>query len=381
MGVFETKNVGRTTMMVRDTIVSTCNDLDPVYNKTPNEAFWNMLKLEIEKKSLYYVVVNEACIPVSKKSFNNIDLMKFKVTLKTIECYERAKFIIFRFKAGMIMRKLPNVPVWVTPYDEKYWTRRLFGTENDNFSCITSYLVDLNPFFNHTTFTKDILAFNAMKNALLETDPKYAFYFMDSVSAYFSSPTIDHKVVIEPMDDNVSKHFALMMPQPIVTYMSFKGCTQEDCIVKRQDFRSFYICRFYTLSQSVEKFEPKSIKWNKIQKQLSQPPSEYSKRKNADPRLGFNLKNEYLVKYAFTFGLKTVEQGTAHLIQTLNVPLILYIPPQKEVVNSPDGLFPTDKMNSFIRITLKQNTAYRVSAETKYILFSTQKTILVWMLF
>ena len=99
MGVFETKNVGRTTMMVKDTIISTCNDLDLVYNKTTNETFWNMLKLEIEKNSLYYVVVNEACIPISKKSFNNIDLMKFKVTIKNHRMLRKGKVYHFSLQS------------------------------------------------------------------------------------------------------------------------------------------------------------------------------------------------------------------------------------------------------------------------------------------
>ena len=254
LGVYETKTIGRTTMMVRDTIVSTCNDLDSVYYNTPNQTFWNMLKLELEMKSPYYVVVNEACIPVSKKSFDNVDLLKLKFDLKTVECYERGKFIVIRYKMGLIMKKLPEMSIWVTPYDQTYWMRRIFNAENvfESFADITSYHVDFNYFFNHTSFPKNILAYNAMKNAILATTPKYAFYFMDTISAYFPNPTPDHKVLIQPVDDNVSKHFVLMMPQPMVTYMSFKGCTQEDCIVKRKDFRSFDFCRFYTLRMNLE---------------------------------------------------------------------------------------------------------------------------------
>lgn len=254
LGVFETKNVGRTTMMVRDTIVSTCNDLDSVYHDKPNKTFWNALNLEPQTNSPYYVVVNEACIPVSKKSFNCIDLMKLKQKFKTIECFERGKFIVIRFKTGIIMKKLPEVPIWISPYDGIYWLRRIFGVENKFhlFSHTTSYFVDLNPFFPHTAFPKVILGFNAMKNAVFATNPKYALYFMDTMSAYFRAPTDDHKILIPPVDDKISKYFTLMMPQPIVTYMSFKGCTQEDCIVKRKDFSSFDCCRFYTVRMKIK---------------------------------------------------------------------------------------------------------------------------------
>lgn len=253
LGVFETKNVGRTTMMVRDTIVSTCDDLDPVYHDEPDKKFWDALNLEPKADSPYYVVVNEACIPVSKKSFNDVDLLKLKRMFETVECFERGKFIVIRFKTGIIMKKLPEIQIWVSPYDEMYWMRRIFGTESKFhfFYYTTSYFVDLNPFFQHTAFPKVILGFNAEKNAVLATDPKYTCYFMDTMSAYFRNPTPDHKILIRPVDDGVSKHFVLMMPQPVVTYMSFKGCTQEDCIVKRKNFRSFDFCRFYTVRMKI----------------------------------------------------------------------------------------------------------------------------------
>lgn len=40
LGCFETKNVGRTTMMVRDTVVSSCNDLDPVFHNAQRADLW-----------------------------------------------------------------------------------------------------------------------------------------------------------------------------------------------------------------------------------------------------------------------------------------------------------------------------------------------------
>lgn len=151
------------------------------------------------------------------------------------------------------MKKLPKMPIWVSPYDEMYWAKRIYNIENsfNLFSYTTSYFVDFNPFFRHTAFPKVILGFNAMKNAVLATDPKYALYFMDTMSAYFKTPTPNHRILIQPVDDGISKHFVLMMPQPVVTYMSFKGCTQEDCIVKRKKFRSFDFYRFYSVRMKV----------------------------------------------------------------------------------------------------------------------------------
>lgn len=266
LGIFDTKNIGRTNTMVRQTIVTTCDNLDQVYKDTLKDELWNVLKLEPCATSPYYVVVNEACIPVTQRSFDNVHLLHLKRHFKQIECYERGKFIVIRFKMGMIMKQLLETDIWVTPYDEMYWARRCFqiddkaemierGEESMNYS----YLVDLNPHFHHNAFLKNILAFNALKNAVLATTSKYALYFMDTMSTYRKAPTHDHKALMEPIQDGVSEHFALLLPHVVVTYMSFLGLTQEDCIVKRRDFRGFDCFRFYSL-----RFKVKASTWVKF---------------------------------------------------------------------------------------------------------------------
>jgi hypothetical protein len=258
LGCFETKNIGRTTMMVRDTIVSTWSNLEPVFHDEYS-TFWNELVLEYDAESTYYVVVNEACVPVTKASFLRVDLLHLKRTFQTIECYEMGKFIIIRYKVGLIMKRLMDL--WVTPYDEMYWAKQWFDTkdlliQHMGFPYITSYMVDLNPFFNHNAFPKNILAFNALKNAVLATNRKYAVYFMDTLSAYIPHPTQYHKVVLEPENDGVSENFALRVPRVVVTYTSFMGLTQEDCIVQNKNVRAFDCFRFYTL-----RFKVKSNGW------------------------------------------------------------------------------------------------------------------------
>lgn len=259
LGVFDTKNVGRVNMMVRKTAVSTCDQLDPVYQDS--SPFWEALQLEPQEGSPYYVVVNEACISVTQHSFDSIDLLKLKRTFGQIECYEKGKFIVIRYKMGLIMKQLPETDLWVTPYDELYWAYRCFQIRSrDEMDDIPySYIVDLNPFFRHNAFLKNILAFNALKNAILATTATVAHFFMDSVSAYRYEPGADYKALMEPVDDGVSPHFALLLPQVMATYMSFLGMTQEDCIVKRQDYRGFDCFRFYTLRVKV-----KSTSWVKF---------------------------------------------------------------------------------------------------------------------
>lgn len=252
LGVFDMKNVGRINTMVRDTIVSACNRLDPVYHECRDERFWKFLDLDPQPGSPYYVVVNEACIPVTRASFDAIDLLSLKRTFEYVECYERGKFIVIRLKMGLIMKRLPETDLYVTPVDEMYWARRCFQIESREeltrrWPRAYSYVVDLNPFFLHNAFLKNILAFNSLKNAVLATTSKYAYYFMDSVSTYRHAPSAYHTPVMVPEDDGVSPHFALLLPQVPVAYMSFQGITQEDCIAKRRDFRGFDCFRFYTL--------------------------------------------------------------------------------------------------------------------------------------
>lgn len=254
LGCFETKNIGRTTMMVRHSIVSTCNLLDSVFYDNHSE-FWNTLNLIYDASSHYYVVVNEACVPVTKHCFDQIDLLNLKRIFKTIECYEQGHFIIIRYKSGLIMK--PLMDILVTPYDEMYWGKRWFENKSHliqtlGYPYITSYIVDLNPYFNHNAFPKNILAFNALKNAILATNPAYVKYFMDTVSAYIPHPTDYHQIVLTPINDGISEHFALHVPRVQVAYASFLGCTQEDCIVQNSKLRVFDCYRFYTLRVKVK---------------------------------------------------------------------------------------------------------------------------------
>ncbi|GFY66912.1 RNA_pol_Rpb2_6 domain-containing protein [Trichonephila inaurata madagascariensis] len=108
------------------------------------------------------------------------------------------------------------------------------------------YHVDLNPFFKHNAFPKNILAFNALKNAILATDPAYSLYFMDTISSYMK-PTKQHHVVLPPVDDDFSIYFALKIPKVTVAYMSFMGNNQEDCIVMNNSLKVFNCYRFYTI--------------------------------------------------------------------------------------------------------------------------------------
>ncbi|GIY03997.1 DNA-directed RNA polymerase [Caerostris darwini] len=259
LGCFETKNVGRTTMMVRETAISTCDALDPVFHSARDAVLWKVLDLETTTASArHWVVVNEACIPVTLDCFQKINLLRLKRQFRHIECWMQDTFIYIRYKVGIFFKRLTS-EVWVTPRDQLYWAQRLMNVTTTaslvdtlGYNYITSYLVDLNPFFQHNAFPKNILAFNALKNAVLATDPRYALYFMDTMSAYAKQLTEYHKIVLVPKDDGISPHFALRVPRVTVAYMSFLGCTQEDCIVRNSRVTAFDSCRFYTVRCRVE---------------------------------------------------------------------------------------------------------------------------------
>lgn len=257
LGIFETKNVGRTSMMARDTYVSTCFDLEPTYHD--GSEFWTWLRLDTVLSSSYYVVVNEACIPVTQACFDGLDLLAIKRKFRHVECLKETPFIHISLKAGLFYKKLPGTDVWVTPRDLMYWANILFGIEHRDqlqnafgYNFITSYIVDLNPWFNHNAFPKDILAFNSLKNAVLALDKRCAEYFMDTVSVYGRGLTKYHKVYIKPVEDGISPHFTMFIPHVMVTYMSFMGLTQEDCIVRRKDVNAFDSFRFFTIRLRVE---------------------------------------------------------------------------------------------------------------------------------
>ncbi|GFR02978.1 RNA_pol_Rpb2_6 domain-containing protein [Trichonephila clavata] len=80
LGCFEMKNVGRTTMMVRNTVVSTCDALDPVFHDAQRDALWTWLQLEPDSHihPHYFVVINEACVPVTVACFQRIQLEALK---------------------------------------------------------------------------------------------------------------------------------------------------------------------------------------------------------------------------------------------------------------------------------------------------------------
>ncbi|GBN19707.1 hypothetical protein AVEN_261790-1 [Araneus ventricosus] len=261
LGCFETKNVGRTMMMCRNTATSTCNELDPVFHHAKESDMWTFLRLEPDtrKQRPYYVVVNEACIPVTQACFRRIDLLQVKRRFRHVECTSSANFIFVQYKMGLLFKPLPGTDIWVTPGDALYWSRRLLHlhsmdavVERFGFDFITSFHVDINPFFMHTAFPKNTLGFNALKNAVLAIGSRYAEYFMDSLSAYVPRATAYHKNVLEPEDDGVSPHFVLKVPHLVVMYASFLGCTQEDSIVLRRDVTAFDCYRFYTIRVKLE---------------------------------------------------------------------------------------------------------------------------------
>ncbi|GFU28116.1 uncharacterized protein NPIL_187951 [Nephila pilipes] len=88
----------------------------------------------------------------------------------------------------------------------------------------------------------------------------------------------------------------------------------------------------------------------------------------------------FIVKCFFTFRLRKVEPGMIHLIQTTNVPVLIYeLPPSSRRRQAEPNLYrrsfePYDQM-LYHRTVMEPHTSYPILSGTQYILMTVQKTV------
>ncbi|GFS85188.1 hypothetical protein NPIL_379311 [Nephila pilipes] len=70
------------------------------------------------------------------------------------------------------------------------------------------------------------------------------------------------------------------------------------------------------------RFDPETIQWDKISQGMLRNPDRTLK--NANKRMGFTYNNAFIVKRFFTFGLRIIDVGMSHLIQTTRIPVLIY---------------------------------------------------------
>lgn len=246
-GTSEAKNVGRVMMLARDTFVSTQDNTNHIYS---------LIGIKLGHEG-YYVVVNSACISITYACFLKINLVMLKKRLKFVECFPSGNFILINYKMGLLYKKL-NDDCWVTARDFSYWREHLYPGKTiaefinaKGYDFITSYSVDLLKYAKHNAFPKNLLAINALKNSVLSTTPVYSRYFKETISAYVTKTDL-YEPVLEPQTE-FSKHYVMYLPKLNIMFMSYKGCTQEDCIVMREDLDVFDIQRLYTAKIKFEK--------------------------------------------------------------------------------------------------------------------------------
>lgn len=58
--------------------------------------------------SVYFVVVNEACIPVTQTCFQELDLHRLKLRFRHVECFREDYFVYIRYKMGLMYKKYPE---------------------------------------------------------------------------------------------------------------------------------------------------------------------------------------------------------------------------------------------------------------------------------
>ncbi|GFX23077.1 hypothetical protein TNCV_360911 [Trichonephila clavipes] len=135
-------------------------------------------------------------------------------------------------------------------------------------------------------------------------------------------------------------------------------------------------------AKHVNEFRPGDVLWEKISKGLLRNPDR--PLKNTDKRMVHIYNNMFFEKKDFTFGFRTVKSVEIHLIQTTNVPMLIYEFPSSSLrYRANPNLFrrsfkPYDQM-LYHRMVLEPHTAYPFPAGTRYILLTVQKT-LVWTL-
>ncbi|GFS35959.1 uncharacterized protein NPIL_193751, partial [Nephila pilipes] len=131
-------------------------------------------------------------------------------------------------------------------------------------------------------------------------------------------------------------------------------------------------------AQIENRFDPDAVQWEKISQAFMRNPDRTLK--NADKRMGFQFNNMFIVKSFFTFGLRKVDPGTIHLIQTTNVPVLIYeLPPSSRRSQAEPNLYrrsfePYDQM-LYHRTVMEPHTSYPIPAGTQYILMTVQKTV------
>ncbi|GFT92309.1 hypothetical protein TNCV_1835741 [Trichonephila clavipes] len=130
-------------------------------------------------------------------------------------------------------------------------------------------------------------------------------------------------------------------------------------------------------AKHVDELRPDDVLWEKISKGLLRNPDQ--PLKNTDKRM-VHIYNMFFVKKDFTFDFRTVKSGEIHLIQTTNVPMLIYEFPSSSLrCRANPNLFrrifePYDQM-LYHRMVLEPHTAYQISAGTRYILLMVQKTV------
>ncbi|GFS59483.1 uncharacterized protein NPIL_612281 [Nephila pilipes] len=131
-------------------------------------------------------------------------------------------------------------------------------------------------------------------------------------------------------------------------------------------------------AQVENRFDPDAIQWEKNSQAFMKNPDQTLK--NADKRMGFQFNNMFIVKCFFTFGHRKVEPGMIHLIQTTNVPVLIYeLPPSIRRSQAEPNLcrrsFEPYNQMLYYRTVMEPHTSYPIPAGTQYILMTVQKTV------
>lgn len=119
-------------------------------------------------------------------------------------------------------------------------------------------------------------------------------------------------------------------------------------------------------------FTPGVGYWSKVEKRLVG--TSVTGRRNTDTRVSFRWDNVFLVKSKFTFGQRTVQAGTYHVLQLTYVPLLLYHSPHASAEKK-DGLLEVEDQQRYVRTLLQPHETFVLKPGTVYVLMAYQKCL------
>lgn len=116
--------------------------------------------------------------------------------------------------------------------------------------------------------------------------------------------------------------------------------------------------------------------FDKLRKSLTLFPAQIDDSgRSEDRRLGYRIKNTFVVKAKFTFGLVRVETARKHIYETETSGVVLLMPQTQNGYDKSENRLNLKQVAKFKQIVLKAKRTYELQAGTHYVLLTFKKSI------